>query len=71
MRELAQLGVGLLGLVERLGQQGRGTLLLVLDGAVCELQGDDHVDQPLLRSVVQIANHAPALLVGRRHDPRP
>ena len=46
-------------------------LLLVLQGAACQLERDDRVDQPLLRAVVQIANHAPALLVGRRHDPRP
>jgi hypothetical protein len=29
------------------------------------------VDQPLLRTVVQIADHAPALVVGHRHDSRP
>ena len=28
-------------------------------------------DSVLLRAVVQVANHALALLVGRRHDPRP
>ena len=71
MRELAQLGRRLLDLLERLGQEGGDGLLLVLQGVLCQLQRDDRVDQPLLRSVVQIANHAPALLVGRRHDPRP
>ena len=69
--ELAQLGRRLLGVVERLGQQAGELLLLVLQGAACQLERDDRVDQPLLRAVVQIANHAPALLVGRRHDPRP
>ena len=39
--------------------------------AARELQRDDRVDQPLLRAVVQIADHPPALVVGRRHDPRP
>jgi hypothetical protein len=28
------------------------------------------MDQPLLSSVVQIANDTPALFVGRRRDPR-
>jgi hypothetical protein len=55
VRELAQLGHRLLGLVEHLGQQGGGILLLVLEGAVCELERDDRVDQPLLRAVVQVS----------------
>jgi hypothetical protein len=70
-RELAQLGRRLLGVVERLGQQGGEILLLVLQGAVCQLQRDDRVDQPRLSAVVQIANYLWALLVGRRRDPRP
>ena len=37
MGELAQLGRRLLGVVERLGQQGGGILPLVLDGAAGEL----------------------------------
>jgi hypothetical protein len=44
VRELAQLGRRLLGVVERLGQQGEGILLLVLEGAVGQLQRDDRVD---------------------------
>jgi hypothetical protein len=70
VRELAQLDRGLLGVVERLGQEGREVLLLVLQGAVCALQREDRGDQPLLRAVVQIANDTPALLDGRGHDPR-
>jgi hypothetical protein len=37
---------------------------------VGELQRNDRVDQPLLGAVVQIAHYPPALLVGRRDDPR-
>jgi hypothetical protein len=70
VRELAQLRRRLLGVVERLGEQGGNVLLLVLDGAVGQLERDDRMDEPLLRSVVQIAHYAPALLVGRCHDPR-
>ena len=53
------------------GQPGGGIFLFVLEGALCQLQRDDRVDQALLGPVVQIANHPSALLVGRRHDPRP
>ena len=70
MGELAQLGRRLLGVVERLGQEGGGILPFVLAGAAGKLQRDDRVDQPLLRAVVEIANHPAALLVGGRHDPR-
>ena len=69
--ELAQLHRRLLGVVERLGHQAGEVVLLVRQGLLGELERDDRVDQPLLRAVVQIANHAPALVVGRRHDPRP
>jgi hypothetical protein len=68
VRELAQLGRRLLGVPERLGQQA--VVLLALLGALGRLQRDDGVDQKLVSAVVQIANHAPALLVGCGHDPR-
>jgi hypothetical protein len=44
--------VALLGVVERLGQQGGEVLLLVLQGALCQLERDDCVDEPLLGAVV-------------------
>ena len=65
MSELAQFGHRLLGVLERLGQVGEGIVFLVLEGATCQLQSDHRVNKPLLRSVVQVANNAPALLVGR------
>jgi hypothetical protein len=71
VREFAQLDVRTLRVVERFGQQGGEVLSLVLEGAACQLQRDDRVDQPLLRTVVQIADHAPALIVCHRHDSRP
>jgi hypothetical protein len=71
VRELAQLVHRPFGVVERLGQQGGSIVLPVLRRAACQLEGDDGVDQTLLSAVVQIANHAPALLVGCRDDPRP
>jgi hypothetical protein len=57
VRELAQLGRRVLGVAERLGQKSGGIRLLVLQGAAGKLQRDDRVDQPLLRAVVQIADH--------------
>jgi hypothetical protein len=50
--ELAQLGRRLLGLVERLGQQGGEVLPVVMRGAVGRLKREDRVDQPLLGAVV-------------------
>ena len=52
-------------------QRGKAVLVIILERAACQLQRDDRVDQALLGPVVQIANHPSALLVGRRHDPRP
>jgi integrase len=71
VRQLAQLVGRVLGVVECLGHERRGSILLVLERAVRQFERDDRVHEPLLRTVVQIANHPPALLIGRRHDPRP
>jgi hypothetical protein len=38
--------------------------------ALRQLQGEDRVDEPLLRPVVKISHHAAPLLVLRGNDPR-
>jgi hypothetical protein len=70
MRQLAQLDGRPLGLIERLGHEPGSGLALVLQRVEREPHRDDRMDKPLLGSVVQIADHPPALGVGRRHDPR-
>jgi hypothetical protein len=57
--------------VECLGHERRRSVILAPEGAVREFERDDRVHEALLCAVMQVANHAPALLVGRRHDPRP
>jgi hypothetical protein len=72
--ELAQLVRRLLGVVERLGQEGGEVRLLVVQGLVCQLQRDDRVHQPLLRAVANIPNQPTALVrvatVRTAHMPR-
>ena len=58
-------------LFERLRHELGGPVLLAVERLACELECDDRLDETLLRPVVQIANHPPALLVGRRHHPCP
>ena len=70
MRQLAQLGVAQLGVVERLADERLGLSISALERSLSELQRHDGMHQPLLRSVVQVADHPPSLLVGRFHDPR-
>jgi hypothetical protein len=55
---------------ERLGHQGGGGLVVLLQCLLGQLQRDRRVDEPLLRAIVQIADHSPALVIGGGHDPR-
>ena len=64
MHQLAQLFRRVLGLLERLDHERGRRVVLVLERPACKLQRDHRVDQPLLRAVVQVADHAPALVVG-------
>jgi hypothetical protein len=70
VRELAQRGHRALGLVEPLGHERGAGGLRVPERPARQLERDHGVDEALLRPVVQIAHHSPALLVGRRDDPR-
>lgn len=70
MRESAELFCRSLCLGERLGHKLGRRLLVGLERLLCLRHHEDRVDQPLLSTVVQIANDTPALFVGRRHDPR-
>jgi hypothetical protein len=67
----AQLDVRRLRILKPLVDEPAGGLRLQLERLGRQLQRDDRVHHPLLCAVVQIANDAPALPVGRRHDPRP
>ena len=67
MGELAQLDGRALGVVERLGDELGTPLVVALERLARQLQRDHRVDEALLRSVVQVAHHAPAL----RRRPRP
>jgi hypothetical protein len=68
--ELAQLDVRALRLLERLADEGRRALLLVLERPARQLERDDRVDEALLGSVVEIADDTPPLVVGGGDDPR-
>ena len=68
MGELTQLGGGVLRMVERFRHEPGPILLILLERLEGQLQGDARVDQALLRSVVQVANDAPPLLVGGGHQ---
>jgi hypothetical protein len=65
----SHLGRGLLRVLDCLGHERRCSAVAVLERSACQFHRDDRVDAALLRSVVQVAYDAPALLVGRRHDP--
>ena len=69
MGQLAQLLGRALGLVQRLLHQGRRRPRRAR-ALARELQRDDGVDHPLLRAVVEVADHAPPLPVGRLQHPR-
>jgi hypothetical protein len=64
--QLAQLHGGLLGLLERLGDQRGRVVGPVAERALGELERDDRVDEALLRAVVDVADQAAPLFVGRR-----
>ena len=68
MGQLAQLGVALLRVVERLAEQRPRLLGLPAQRALRELERDDRVDQALLGAVVEVANDPPARLVARGQD---
>ena len=68
MHQLTQLLARALRVVQRLADQRlRGRIALALRPAR-ELERDDRMDQALLSPVVEIPDHAPALLVGRGDD---
>jgi hypothetical protein len=71
LHELAQLDRCLLGVVERLGQERRGVLIVSPKRPTGQLERDHGVDEALLRPVVQVALDLPASLVGGRDDARP
>ena len=56
--------------LERLGHQRRGLLTSLLKRTLDMFQRDQGVHEPLLRSVVQVADQAAALLVARDENPR-
>jgi hypothetical protein len=64
--EVAQVGVCLLRLLARLTDQRPGLIVL---RTLSQLERDDRVDESLLRTIVQVAHDATALLVGGGHDP--
>ena len=66
--ELAQLGVRALCLLDCLAHELGRKFIVRLERLVRVLQSHDGHYQALLGSVVQVAHHAPALVVGRRHD---
>ena len=70
MRELAQLLVGALRLLERLADERARLPRLTFERLLRQLERDHRVDEALLGSVVQVAHDPPPLLVGGRHDPR-
>jgi len=69
--ELSQLASRELGVVERLGDRCVRRRLAITERAGRELEREDRMDEALLRAVVQVADHAPALLVGGGDNPRP
>ena len=68
VRQLAQLGVGLLGLIERLGDERRPTRSPSVCARLRELERDDRVHEALLCPVVQIAHDAAASVVAGREQ---
>jgi hypothetical protein len=62
--EIAQLGVALLGVLERVADERLSLSVAIAQGLPCELQRDDGVHQALLRAVVQIAHDATACIVA-------
>ena len=68
--QLAQLGVALLRVVERLGEQRLRLLASVAERPLRELERDDRVDQALLGAVVEVADDPPARLVARGEHAR-
>ena len=70
LRQLAQLGDGLLRVIERLCHElGRGPAAGV-QPLLRQFQRHDRVDEALLGPVMQIADNSAPLLVGGRHEPR-
>ena len=66
MRQLTQLFVGRLGVLESLRDERSAVFVMLIQRAECELERDDGVDEALLCTVVQIAHHAaPRLIAGR------
>ena len=61
--QLAQLMVCRPGVLERLGDQLTGAGRIRVEAAQREVERDDRVDETLLRTVVQIAHHAPPSVV--------
>jgi hypothetical protein len=57
-------------MIERLDHERWSGGLAVFERLARQLQHDDGVNQSLLRSIVQVANHAPSLGVGGRHGTR-
>jgi hypothetical protein len=69
--QLAQLLRAGLGVVEGLGDEGLRPAVAIPEGALGQLQRDDGVHEPLLRSVVEVAHHPAAGVVGGREEKRP
>ena len=60
MGQLAKLRVALLGVIQRRGEPRLHALPVRAQCSLRELQGDDRMDQALLRSVVEVAYDPPA-----------
>ena len=71
MGQLAQLLVGPLHVLERLGDQRLRVLVVARERPLRQPERDDGVDEPLLRAVVQVADDAAAGRVGLGHQTRP
>ena len=72
VRQLAQLRVALLGLLERLADERLAPCRRSSrKRSLSELERHDRVHQPLLRAVVQVAHHAAAGLVAGGEQARP
>jgi hypothetical protein len=63
-RRLAKIGVALLDVIEHRGGQRLHALPDLAQRSLRELQGDDRMDQALLRSVVEVAYDPPARVVA-------
>jgi hypothetical protein len=70
VRELAQVRVAALGLIEGLVDQRARVSLAATQRVSGQLERHDRVHQALLCAVVQVAHHSPACVVGLREKPR-